>query len=342
MARRSRREWQNLLARWDKAIADAFLEAIAEVTNNVTLKAVSDALAAGDLDRAVQTLQIEGAAFRALDEAVRQAYISGAVDAAASIPVLRDGTGARVVFRFDVRAPSAEAWLREHSLTRLVEEELETIRAALVSGMERGQNPRQAALDIVGRLDRVSNRRVGGVIGLTGPQKHTMDWVRAGFAESDPEALSRYLGLKARDRRFDRIIEQAISDGKLAKADADRISGRLADRYLKLRGDMIGRTESLAALNGGRTEAFRQAAGKAGVDGMRITRVWSATGDARVRDSHREMDGQTVRGLNTPFVAPSGARMMHPGDSSLGASGADVIQCRCRVNLRVDWFGGRA
>lgn len=336
---RGRRQWEALLSRWDDAIAAAFMEAIADITNSVTLQDVADALAAGDLDAAVDALQIEGAAFRALDDAIRQSYTAGAVQAAGALPAVRDSRGRRVVVRFDIRAPSAERWLADHSstlITRIVDEQRVAVRAALVEGMERGQNPRSTALDIVGRM--TGNQRSGGIIGLNGPQERTMAWVRQAFADGDTEAMRAYLGLKTRDRRFDGVVRRAIENGRITKADADRIAGRLADRYLKLRGDTIGRTESLASLNGGRTEAFRQAAVRAGIEPETLTRVWSSTGDRRTRDAHREMDGQTVTGLEAAFTSPSGARLMYPGDTSLGASGADTINCRCRVDLRVSWM----
>jgi hypothetical protein len=49
------------------------------------------------------------------------------------------------------------------------------------------------------------------------------------------------------------------------------------------------------------------------------------------------MEGQAV-GLDEPFISPTGAKMMHPGDTSLGAGGDEVIMCRCRARLKVDWL----
>lgn len=344
MARRPTQaeQWEALLSRYDAEIRDAFLEAIADMTDTVRIEDVASALERGDLAAAIDAMQLEGTAFRKLDEAVRQAYITGAVDAAAAIV---GPPGGRLVIRFDTRNLRAEAWLRDHSsnlVTRIIAEQRDSVRAALVSGMERGLNPMQTALDIVGRINRGTGRRAGGVIGLSAPQERTMAWVRAGFRASDPDAMRRYLGLARRDRRYDRIIGEAIRSGKLAAADAKRISDRLADRYLKLRGDVIGRTESLASLNAGRTEAFAQAAEKAGIEQEHITRAWSATMDKNTRDSHMAMHQQTVKGLTAPFVSPTtGARLMFPGDTSLGAPGEETIQCRCRVDLKVDWFRGR-
>lgn len=66
-----------------------------------------------------------------------------------------------------------------------------------------------------------------------------------------------------------------------------------------------------------------------------IEKEWIATDDDRVRDTHEELDGQRVVGLNTPFVSPSGARMLFPHDASLGAPPGELINCRCSVLRRV-------
>lgn len=58
--------------------------------------------------------------------------------------------------------------------------------------------------------------------------------------------------------------------------------------------------------------------------------------DARVRAggkskaNHRAMDGVTVP-IDQPFVMPSGARLMFPGDRSLGAPVSELANCRCVV-----------
>jgi hypothetical protein len=43
-------------------------------------------------------------------------------------------------------------------------------------------------------------------------------------------------------------------------------------------------------------------------------------------------------GLKEPFTSPTGARLMYPGDTSLGAGPAETIQCRCTVSVRIDFL----
>jgi len=52
------------------------------------------------------------------------------------------------------------------------------------------------------------------------------------------------------------------------------------------------------------------------------------------------MDGQRV-GIEEAFVSPvTGARLLHPGDTTLGATGKDVIACRCRIRYDIRWGAG--
>lgn len=54
---------------------------------------------------------------------------------------------------------------------------------------------------------------------------------------------------------------------------------------------------------------------------------WDTVGDSRVRDHHLVVDGQQVD-ANKPFTV-NRESLMYPGDTSLGASANNVINCRC-------------
>lgn len=382
MARRRKskeyQEFEKLLDKYADDIRRAWVTSIEDITGNVQLMRLQNAIerlrtvvgssvtnATTAAEWAIERARIRAAlaietaainaqlaalglryeAFRSVEEAIRQAFIAGGDHGTANLPKIASGDGARVVFRFNIRDPQAEAWLNTHSsglITRIVEEQREVIRNTLIDGMARGQNPRRTALDIVGRVNRATGKRQGGAIGLSGPQEETMRWVKDAFAENDTAAMRRYLGLKRRDKRFDAMVRRAIDGERLSVESVERITGRLSDSYLKLRGETIARTESLTALNAGRTESFRQAAAQAGVEPGNITRVWSATMDGRTRETHSAMNGQVVRGLYLPFTTPRGARMMFPGDTSMGAPASETISCRCMASMRVDYFEGRA
>lgn len=58
-----------------------------------------------------------------------------------------------------------------------------------------------------------------------------------------------------------------------------------------------------------------------------VSKTWRTVGDTTVRDIHKRANGQRVR-LTEPFIV-NGEQLMHPGDTSLGASAGNVVNCRC-------------
>lgn len=56
---------------------------------------------------------------------------------------------------------------------------------------------------------------------------------------------------------------------------------------------------------------------------------WVTMGDNKVRQTHRAAAGQ-IRLLEEPFIVGD-SMMMFPQDSSLGASAAEIVNCRCSM-----------
>ena len=52
------------------------------------------------------------------------------------------------------------------SLTELSDEQKNRIRKILKKALEKGQNPKKASLEIVGRIDHITKKRIGGVIDI--------------------------------------------------------------------------------------------------------------------------------------------------------------------------------
>lgn len=332
----NRSAFELLLDKYEPVVKAAFLDAIADIRNKVTLRLLVEALERGDVARALDVLQIERAAFGPLELAFAEAYNAGGMDLANGLK-LRDPRGQRVLFRFGVRNPDAEAWLAQHSatlVTRIVEDQRQGIRTALAEGLARGDNPRRTALDVVGRVSRVTGKREGGVIGLTAPQERFVASARAELTSGDYGA---YLTRERRDHRFDRTIAAAIKSGKpLGRDTIDRIVGRYSDCLLELRGEMLSRTETMAALGKSRDDAMRQAIQSGKVDASFVTKTWRAAGDGRVRHTHRALNGRAV-GYYEDFQSPSGAVLMFPGDPSAPIS--ETSGCRCHTEYKVDYTG---
>ena len=194
------------------------------------------------------------------------------------------------------------------------------------------------ARQIVGTMSQATGKREGGILGLNSQQT---DYVISARAElSDPAAMANYFTRQRRDARFDNIVRKAMADGKpVASADIDRIVQRYTDRLLALRGETIARTESITALRAGRHEGYRQLVDSGKVRADQVIRTWRSAHDSRTRMDHLAMDGTDLRGLDKPFTAPDGSQMAYPGDTNLGATARETINCRCHLDYQIDRRG---
>lgn len=328
---------EDLIKRWFPEIGDAFLKGVYTARNRAQISAIAEALARGDIEAVIRALALDPVVFRGLEQAIEQAFEVGGNWQIDRLLPRTTATGARVDILFNVRNFAAESWLRSHSST-LIREIIDDIRTAarnfLTAGMEAGANPKTVALDLVGRLNRVSGKREGGVLGLTSAQEQ---WIRNYEAElRDPERLSEALTRSLRDKRFDGAIRAAIKEGR--GLDAQMVSRAIQsyrNKALKLRGDTIGRTEAMASLHQSSYEAMQQAISAGQVDADLVTGKWKTAKDWRVRDTHRALEGREVP-FGDSFVTPRGNRLRFPGDPSGGAS--ETINCRCTLQYRIDYL----
>jgi len=354
MARATRSQLDQAVRKLEPAVEREFRAAMARVVNEAVLAQLIRLIEAGNADVVADYLGIDRARFSRLAEAVRGVYVAGAAQAESEMPRLRSdpvrlsGAGfgpaasssLQVAFSFDLTNPAAAAWLLEQSsrlITGIVEGQRILIQNALHNGMVLGQGPRQTALDLVGRIG-VNGRRSGGLVGLTVDQAQFVANMRAQLASGDPAAMRGYFARELRDKRLDVIVRRAMEAGKpVAAADIDKIAGRYADSLLRYRGENIARTETIAAFGAAREEAFRQAIAAGQLAPENVTGTWGATGDGRTRHTHMAMNGQERR-FGQPFISPSGAQMMFPGDTSLGAGPEETINCRCLKQYRVNYM----
>lgn len=330
-----RQQLDALINQFGPRIRNAFLVAIQDIVDEALLIELITAIQNNDAERAFAVLNMSDASLRPLVVQLEAAFEAGGVYTGKTFPKYLNTTNGRAVFRFDVRNERAEKWLREHSsslITGIQDDARTIVRNALTDGMERGLNPRNVALDIVGRV-ATDGSRMGGAIGLTPNQD---GWVRS--ARNKLQRLDEsYFTLELRDKRFDPTVAKAIREGRALDSDTiEKLITRYKSNALKYRGEMIGRTEAIQSLNQAEYEATRQAVDSGATSESAVKREWDSAGDKRVRPTHVKMNGQRV-GMLEPFVSPSGARMMFPGDTSLGAPASEVVACRCRVRTVIDW-----
>lgn len=339
MAGKTEKQIGELLERYGPLIRDAFLEAFENIRDRSVLQNIIDRLEARDIEGAIRAVGMDPRAFLNFEQAIAQTYMAGGTFTSDDLPVIYNRVGQQLIVRFDGRNVRAEAWLRDFSSTlvrQIVADQVEMLRSRLRDSMEAGVNPRTAALDIVGRMDRATQKRVGGVIGLTSQQELWARNAAAELASGDPAQMEKWLSRKLRDKRYDPTVRKAIREGKPIPAEQRRIMlVRYHDALLKMRGDTIARTEGLTALHQAQNEALRQLVETGQVQPNQIRRIWRSAADVRVRDSHVALNGTSV-GYGEAFTAPSGARIMYPHDPNAPAE--EVINCRCDLTIRIDYL----
>lgn len=95
-----------------------------------------------------------------------------------------------------------------------------------------------------------------------------------------------------------------------------------SDSFEHYRARRIARTETISASNAATLEGWRQSEVIGG-------KQWLCAMTENSRKAHKKANGQIVP-LDQPFIV-DGEKLMHPGDSSLGASAGNVINCRCTM-----------
>lgn len=335
------RKLDDLLNDLAPQVRDAFLASIQGITSEAQIKLIERAIRDGNIQRALGLLNLESAFFAPLDRALREAYEEGGQFAVDEIISMARGQGVRIVGRFDAQHPDARDFVFRQSsrlVVDIIEEQRDALRGVLASAFDQNKSPRRVALDIVGRVNRATGRREGGVIGLTNSEIATADRAYDELRSGSRSAMSNYLGRKTRNRSFDPLVVRAIQDGKPVPASvARKIIGKMKDNMLRVRGERIARTELLGGLHHANNEALEQMieAGKVSRDA--VQNEWDAANDMDTRDSHAAMDGQ-VRPQGQPFVTGAGYQMRFPGDRSLGAPASEIINCRCRLIRRIDFI----
>jgi HK97 family phage portal protein len=124
-------------------------------------------------------------------------------------------------------------------------------------------------------------------------------------------------------------IRRELAAGQALGESMFDLSKRLQSMYREfsnVRAERIARTETISASNLGSQTAAKST-------GLPLEKEWISTFDNRVRSPHAAAHGQR-RPVDEPYVV-GGQRLRYPGDTSLGASADNTIQCRCTESYRV-------
>lgn len=125
-------------------------------------------------------------------------------------------------------------------------------------------------------------------------------------------------------------VARGAADGTSLRKVAQRVDALLdstnAVENWTGRALVVTRTETLGALNFGRSDAFAEMDRQLGGG---LQQQWLSTVDARTRPAHVAADGQRVA-VGAPFTV-DGEHLLRPGDPA--GSAENVISCRCTTVL---------
>ncbi len=125
--------------------------------------------------------------------------------------------------------------------------------------------------------------------------------------------------LKTTKADLQKVIEQAIQEGRSNQELATAISRKYGSEYRGYRAMRIARTETTKAVNTGKFETLK-------AEGAEY-KVWQATDDDRTRETHRELDNEAVR-VHDKFNV-GGHLADGPADGSLPPE--ESVNCRCTM-----------
>lgn len=327
-----------LIEAWDPILQKAFLESISNIKDQAQIEQIVKAIQDGSMEAAMRAVGINPVMFRPMDRAISNAFEAGGNITTSGFPDVGNPGEMKTIFQFDVRNPNAEAWLKNYSsqhITEIVNDQRNMIQQVISRGLAAGDNPRTIALDIVGRVG-VDGKRKGGMIGLTTSQE---EWVQNYYDALRSDNPSDALTYSLRDARFDAAVQRAMENGEpLTEEQIDTMVNAYTNRALLYRAEAIARTESMAALHEAQKQSIEQAIESGAVAPESVSMTWrTMKRDKRTRQSHKEMEGQTVK-YGEMFTTGLGNELAYPGDPNGPAE--DVINCRCWLEPSIDFYAG--
>jgi hypothetical protein len=222
----------------------------------------------------------------------------------------------RVEVDFDLINPAQRIHAATYALDRIVEmtdRQLEAIREAIKEKtVMRGIGPYDVA------------RTIREAIGLTSYQRSVVASFRQQLNDLDPRALEREL----RDKRYDSTVRGAIRDNEaLAAEQIDAMVDAYHRKFVALRAQTIARTEALRATSFGGIARVQDVLDRH--PALEVTKRWLSTRDNRTRETHRDLNGKEVDGMDGAFLTSAGNHLRWPLDENGPAD--EVIRCRCTL-----------
>lgn len=296
-------------------MAAAYLAEVRAVEGEATVAEVERLIAADDRDGLAVLLSL--GALTLFTELFRTAFIQGAQNELAGR------------WRFDSNTWAViNLLMGEYASIRDTSDM--DLRKTIDVVLANSNTTRNKALDLIG-VKGATARRTGGMVGLPVQMSEWVESARQQLLSGDRAAMRAYLTRKLRDTAYDRFV---IPGSNLTIEQANTISRAYSDRLLQSYAKQLAQTYAQQAYNAGRNHAIQQLLDNGTITLDQVQKKWRTMRDERVRHSHATMNNQRA-GFTEPFVSGIGGLLMYPGDTSLGASDADIYNCRCSLEYTI-------
>lgn len=238
-------------------------------------------------------------AFAPVRDRIRSSVAKGVIYAARGLPKLPP-PAPRIAFAFDNLNPRVITGIRTLEtkvITGLQDDVRETVRAVVENGLRDGASTARIGRDI------------RGMIGLGPAQEQQVRNFRAALEGTEARNPLDYA---LRDKRFDRTLAK----GPLSNGQVDKMVAAYTKRRIAQNADTVAHTAALDSFKLGQHLSMADAVEKGIYDGSRLMKKWRGVMDDRERDSHVEMQDDTV-----PWDKPYSNGQNYPGEGE--------FNCRC-------------
>lgn len=296
-------------------MAAAYLAEVRAVESEATIAEVERLISEGDRDGLAVLLSL--GSLTLFTELFRTAFIQGAQNELAGRWRFDSNTWAVInLLMGEYRSISDTAAM--------------DLRKTIDVVLANGNTTRNKALDLLG-VKGTTARRTGGMVGLPVQMSEWVESARQQLLSGDRAAMRAYLTRKLRDTVYDRFV---VPGTKLTIDQANIISRAYSGRLLQSYAKQLAQTYAQQAYNAGRNHSIQQLLDNGAIAQDQVQKKWRTIRDERVRHSHAVMNSQRV-GFMDPFVSGLGGLLMFPSDTSLGASDADIYNCRCSLEYTI-------
>jgi len=332
-----------IAAKAEPGLAKAIRDLLLTQVTGLDMEALERAAKSGEIEEVMRIVgTTDKVKAQGLADALADVVWQGGAATAGQAAVLAE---AQFVFR--KLNPVLTRWLEGYSLDLIKDINTgtrEAVRAALIKGMNAGDNPIQVARQIkqsVGltetqsravqnyrrQLETIHTRRSLKAWGL-GNERSKQSGLDVMRLDENGEAADGIKVRRLRDQRYDRALQKAIdTKSPLSQAQIDKMVDAYQRRYIQYRARNIARTEAIRACNVGTYEAWRQAIASDVVPGANVRKQWVVSKDERtcpVCSGIPELNPKEGVMLDANFRTTKGAVKLAPVHPS----------CRCTIFVR--------